>query len=128
MSASGRWLATPECLVDRPQSRRCQFHSLVANMAKKKSVLEVVDPSGLTDADWNGINQVKRAYESGGWDAFWSELETLGDDVVLQIKVAAAFFPDEIRTAIKDILVEKGITLEDLRVLLKKSEALETVH
>jgi len=97
-------------------------------MAKKKSVLEVVDPSGLTDADWNGINQVKRAYESGGWDAFWSELETLGDDVVLQIKVAAAFFPDEIRTAIKDILVEKGITLEDLRVLLKKSEALETVH
>jgi hypothetical protein len=128
MSASGRWLVTPECLVDRPQSRRRQFHSLVANMAKKKSALEVVDPSGLTDADWNGINQVKRAYESGGWDAFWSELETLGDDVVLQIKVAAAFFPDEIRTAIKDILVEKGITLEDLRVLLKKSEALETVH
>ena len=54
-------------------------------MAKKKSDLYVVDPSGLTDADWNGINQVKRAYESGGGDAFWSELETLGDDALVPI-------------------------------------------
>ena len=96
-------------------------------MATKKS-LEVIDPSGLTDADWRGINQVKRAYEHGGLDAFWRELETLGDDTILQIKVAAAFFPEEIRSAIKDILVEKGITLEDLREMLKRNEALDSVH
>jgi len=104
------------------------FASLLITMANTKSKLEVADPSGLTDADWRGINQVKRAYERGGWDAFWSELETLGYDVVLQIKVAAAFFPNEIRSAIKDILTERGITLEELRELLKKTEALESVH
>ena len=34
----------------------------------------------------------------------------------------------DIRFCTATTLVEKGITLEDLRVLLKKSEALETVH
>jgi hypothetical protein len=71
---------------------------------------------------------MERAYERGGWDAFWSELETFSDDVVLQIKLAGAFFPDEIRKAIKDILAERGVTVEELRELLKKTEALDTVH
>ena len=97
-------------------------------MAKKKTVLEVVNPSGLTDADWIGINKVRRAYERGGWDAFWSELETLGDDFILKITVVGAFFPDAIREAIEDELAESGLALEDLREFLKKNEALATEH
>ena len=54
-----------------------------------KRKLEVVDPSGLTDVDWAAIEQVLRAFETGGADAFWNELENLGDDdVILQITVA----------------------------------------
>jgi len=77
-------------------------------MAKKKTVLEVVNSSGLTHADWIGINKVRRAYERGGWDAFWSELETLGDDFILKITVVGAFFPDAIREAIEDELAGVG--------------------
>jgi hypothetical protein len=97
-------------------------------MAKKKTVLEVVNSSGLTDADWIGINKVRRAYERGGWDAFWSELETLGDDFILKITVVGAFFPDAIREAIEDELAESGLALEDLREFLKKNEVLATEH
>jgi len=97
-------------------------------MAKKKTVLEVVNSSGLTHADWIGINKVRRAYERGGWDAFWSELETLGDDLIVKIKVVGAFFPDAIREAIEDELAESGLALEDLREFLKKNEALATEH
>ena len=97
-------------------------------MAKKKTVLEVVNSSGLTHADWIGINKVRRAYERGGWDAFWSELETLGDDFLLKITVVGAFFPDAIREAIEDELAESGLALEDLREFLKKNEVLATEH
>ena len=95
---------------------------LMANMAKKKPVLEVVNSSGLTDADWIGINKVRRAYERGGWDGFWSEFETLGDDLILQITVAGAFFPDAIREAIEDELAESGLALEDLREFVKRKK------
>ena len=77
----------------------------MANMAKKKPVLEVVNSSGLTDADWIGINKVRRAYERAG-----------------------AFFPDAIREAIEDELAESGLALEDLREFVKKKEALAIVH
>ena len=84
-------------------------------MAKKKPVLEIVNSSGLTEADWIGINKVRGAYERGGWDAFWSELETLDDDVMLQITIIGAFFPDVIRTAIKEELAARSVRLKDLR-------------
>ena len=41
--------------------------------------LNVVDTSGLTDADWAAVNRVNRAYETGGLEAFWDELENLDD-------------------------------------------------
>jgi hypothetical protein len=63
--------------------------------------LNVVDTSGLTDADWAAVNRVNRAYEAGGIEAFWDELENL-DDPVQAITVASAFFPDLIREVIKD--------------------------
>jgi hypothetical protein len=72
------------------------FHlcPLWPNMAKNKPVLEAVNPSGLTEADWIAVNKVRRAYERGGWDAFWSEFETFGDDLMLQIMVLRTLFPD----------------------------------
>ena len=97
-------------------------------MAKKKPVLEIVNSSGLTEADWIGINKVRGAYERGGWDAFWSELETLDDDVMLQITIIGAFFPDVIRTAIKEELAARSVRLKDLRELVKRSQGRVTVH
>lgn len=111
-----------------PPCSSALFASLDANMARKKPVLEVVNSSGLTDADWVQINKVIRAYERGGWDAFWTELETLGDDLILKITVVGAFFPDAIREAIEDELAESGLALEDLREYLEKNEVLATEH
>ena len=83
--------------------------------------LKVVDMSGLTDADWIGINKVMRACEAGGFEVFWDEIDKLGDPA-RQIKVARAFFPDLIREALKDEMAEHGITQEDLKELLRLLE------
>lgn len=95
-------------------------------MTKNKPELEVVNPSGLTEVDWIAVNKVRRAYERGGWDAFWSEFETFGDDLMLQIMVLKALFPDVMRKAIKDELAGAGFTLEELPALLKKTKRLAT--
>ena len=92
-------------------------------MATKKPVFEVVNPSGLTEADWIAVNKVRRAYERGGWDAFWSEFETFGEDLILQIMVLRALFPNVMRRAIDDELAEAGFTLEEVPKLLKRNEA-----
>ena len=89
-----------------------------------KLELEVVNPSGLTEADWIAVNKVRRAYERGGWHAFWSEFETFGEDLILQIMVLRALFPDVMRKAIKDELAGAGFTLEELPELLKKTKHL----
>ena len=87
----------------------------------KKSKLEVVDTRGLTDGDWAAINMVIRAHRAGGMDGFWDELEKLGDDnLILQITIVGAFFPDVIREAIKNEMAEQNITVEDLRNLVKR--------
>jgi hypothetical protein len=52
--------------------------------------LNVVDCSGLTDADWAAVNRVNRACELGGAIAFWEELEKL-DDVRLQCECLVHF-------------------------------------
>ena len=88
-------------------------------MAQK---LNVVDASGLTDADWAVVDRVNRAFEVGGIEAFWDELERL-DDSVQAITVASAFFPDLIREVIKDHMAEHGLTIDDLREILRKSES-----
>jgi hypothetical protein len=88
----------------------------------KKLELEVVDASGLTDADWTSINKVSCAYDADSFEAFWDEIDKLGDPS-LKIRVAAAFFPDLIREEIKDEMAKQGITAEDLRELLRKWES-----
>ena len=81
-----------------------------------------------TEADWSAVNKVRRAYERGGWDAFWSEFETFEDDLMLQIMVLEDIFPDVMRQAIKDELAEPGFTLGELQGLLKKTMQLATEH
>jgi hypothetical protein len=41
---------------------------------------EVVDSSGLTDADWAALNELKRAYAEGGKRALEKAFETLAED------------------------------------------------
>ena len=87
----------------------------------KNAKSEVVDTGGLTDADWTAINKVIHAHRARGMDGFWDELEKLGDDnLILQITIVGAFFPEVIREAIKDEMAEQSITVEDLRNLVKR--------
>jgi len=83
--------------------------------------LHVVDPAGLTASDWVAVNRANLAFEAGGIDAFWDELEKLGD-VGQELTVASAFFPDLIRKLLEDQMAGHGLTIEDLREILRKAE------
>jgi hypothetical protein len=82
---------------------------------------KIVDPEGLSDADWAEINKLLRAYEAGGSDAFWEAIQALSDvDPVRYIAVAGAFFPDVVSKIIRDEMAERGMTEEDVRKLFQK--------
>ena len=92
-------------------------------MTEKPSDLEVVDPSGLTDADWAEINRLKSLYEAGGRNALSKALAELGEsDPVRSIRVLSAFFPQAVREALTDSMAEQAITAENLRELIRKHE------
>src|SRR5262245_10084774 len=84
--------------------------------------LNIVDDSGLTDADWAAVNRVNRACELGGAIAFWEELEKL-DDVPLQLRVLGAFFPELLRAVIEEEMTEHGLTVDDWREAERKAES-----
>jgi hypothetical protein len=80
------------------------------------------DTSGLTDADWAAINKLHHAYESGGETALSAAFQQLTKDPVRCARVIAAYFPEKMREALKDAAAAAGVTIEDLRDLLRKSE------
>ena len=80
--------------------------------------LGIVDTSWLTDADWAVINRLRRVHETEGQKAVRKALRALEPESYL--RVAAAFFPDKVREAIKDEMAENGITEQDLRKMAKK--------
>ena len=80
--------------------------------------LGIVDTSWLTDADWAVINRLRRIHETEGQKAVREALRALEPESYL--RVAAAFFPDKVREAIKDEMEEKGITEQYLREMAKK--------
>jgi hypothetical protein len=84
--------------------------------------LNVVDCSGLTDADWAAVNRVNRACELGGAVAFWKELEKF-DDVPLQLRVLGAFFPELVREVIEEEMTEHGLTADDWQEAGRKDES-----
>ena len=93
-------------------------------MTDKPIDLEVVDPSGLTDADWAEINRLKSLYETGGRNTLSKALAELGEsDPVCSIRVLSAFFPETVREALTDSMAEQGLMAEDLRELIRKHEA-----
>jgi hypothetical protein len=83
------------------------------------TVLEVVDSSGLSDADWTTINRLRRTVERGG-EGFAAELKKLEQDPLRYVRVIGAIYPDLIREKIRDALAEKGITADDLREIIKR--------
>jgi hypothetical protein len=85
--------------------------------------LEVVDSSGLTDANWADINRLKRTYEEGGQAALSKAMAELSEDPIRYMAVIGAFFPDIVREAIKDSLAECGLTDEDIREMVRKLES-----
>ena len=85
--------------------------------------LEVVDSTGLTDADWAEINNLRRAFEKGGQDGVSKAMAKLAKDPMRYVTVMGAFFPDMIREAIKDSVAEAGMTEEDVREMVRKLES-----
>jgi hypothetical protein len=63
------------------------------------------------------------ACELGGFEVFWDEIDKLMYPA-LRIRVAMAFFPDLVSEALKDEMAQQGTTREDLKVLLRRLEAL----
>jgi hypothetical protein len=71
-----------------------------------KDHLEVVDTTGLTDADWAQVNRLKAAYDAGGPKAFSAALHVLdqmavsGDAVDALLRVMSAFPRGLVREAL----------------------------
>jgi hypothetical protein len=83
---------------------------------------EPSDTSRLTDADWAALNKLRRAYETGGIEASSAVLqELLKEDPVRLTRILGAYNPEKIREALKDAAAEAGVTLEDLRDLIRKA-------
>jgi aryl-alcohol dehydrogenase-like predicted oxidoreductase len=84
---------------------------------------EVVDSTGLTDADWAKINKIQEAYREGGKPALNKALAALAKDPIRFAAVIGAFFPEMIREAIKDAVADAGMTEEDLREMARSLES-----
>jgi hypothetical protein len=84
---------------------------------------EVIDSSGLTDADWAEINKLQQAYKEGGKRALNKAMAALAKDPIRFASVIDAFFPEMIREAIKDAVAEAGLTEEDLREMVRRLES-----
>jgi hypothetical protein len=86
-------------------------------MKNKTGDLGIADTSLLTDSDWAEINKLKRAYDEGGSKALSKALEELKKDPVRIFRMMAAFFPEKVQEAAKDVIAELGMTEEDFREL-----------
>jgi hypothetical protein len=77
----------------------------------------------LIDADWSEINKLRQAFEAGGEEALDRALDKLAhNDPVRHFVIISAMFPEMAREALKDQMAEAGITLDDLRELVRKLE------
>ena len=61
-------------------------------MAKKKLVLEVVNSSGLTEADWIGINKVKALMNAAGGTPSGASSKRLATMCCARSRLSAPFF------------------------------------
>jgi hypothetical protein len=85
---------------------------------------KIKNTSGLTDADWAEINRLRRAYDSGGDEALKRAYKDLcKGDPIRWVRVMGAYFPDYAREKLKDAMADLGMTIEDLRDMIRKSES-----
>ena len=82
--------------------------------SKRRGELGIENTSLLTDADWAEINNLSRAYKSGGDIALRKASRELAEHPNRWVRVFNAFFPDRLREALKDEMARTGITEEDL--------------
>jgi hypothetical protein len=89
-----------------------------------KDALEIIDSTGLTDADWAEINKLQKLYAEQGADALNTSLADLRErDFICYVHIVGAFFPNEFREAIKDEMANAGMDEDDLRALIRKLES-----
>ena len=84
---------------------------------------EVADPSRLTDDDWGEINKLRKAYRKGGKQALHKAYSELRKNPVRYMRVVSAFYPREVSESIKDAMVKRGMTVEDILELIRKRES-----
>jgi len=85
---------------------------------------DTVDTANFTDADWAALNKLRDAHAQGGQKAFSAAMKEIEREALVSyVRIVSAFFPDQLREALKDVMAERGMTAEDLRELLGKSES-----
>lgn len=88
-----------------------------------RGLLEIADPSRLTDADWAEINKLRNAYETGGAPALQLAYRELGKNPVRYMRVISALYPNEVRNSIKDAMAKRGLTEQDILKAARKRES-----
>ena len=83
---------------------------------------EIKDTSGLTDADWAAINKLRRAYDGGGDEALRGLTRTYARGTRSLGPSYGRVFSDYVREKLKDAMADLGMTIEDLRDMIRKSE------
>ena len=91
-------------------------------MGDRDEELGIGDTSGLSDADWVEINKLRDAYRTGGQKAL-RDAYKLRDGPIRTVRVCGAFFPDNLRNTIKDVMAAEGMTVEDLTEMIEKAKS-----
>jgi hypothetical protein len=85
---------------------------------------EVVDSSGLLDADWAEINRFRETLLNSGPDALAIAFDELSErDVSQSARILMALFPSVIREITRDVLANNGITEQDLHDAIRNLES-----
>ena len=82
-----------------------------------------VDTSRFTDADWAALAKLRDAHARGGKKAVETAMKEIQrGDLVTYVRIIGAYFPDQLREVLRDAMFDRGLTAEDLRELIHKSD------
>ena len=76
----------------------------------------------LSDSDKRKLAEVETELEQGGVDALRIALRRL--DPITYLRIVGHFFPREVAKAFDDASLDAGLTLYDLRRMLKEAKSL----
>lgn len=85
---------------------------------------EVVDASGLLDADWAEINRLRKVLRHSGqkgWAIAFDEL--IDRDFFQSARIMMAVFPSLVPGIVRDELASRGITQQDLLDAIRELES-----